>query len=364
MTTPTPRPGIFDIDPYVVGDSDAPDAARVIKLSSNECALGPSSEAVAAFCKASDHLYRYPDSAAIELRKAIATGNGLDAEKIVCGNGSDELLTMLAQSYAGPGDEVLFSEHSFLIYPIIARFAGATPVMAPENRLTVNVDALLDKVTKKTRIVFVTNPGNPTGSYLPATEIARLHEGLPENVLLVLDGAYAEYVMADNYSPGNDLVDVSNNVVMTRTFSKIYALSGLRLGWCYCPAVVVDVLNRVRGPFNVSCPAQAAGLAAIKDTVHTAKIRAENETWRAWTSKQLSALGFDVAPSVTNFILVRFSSDPAHNAESANAFLLAEGILTRRTVNYGIPDSLRITIGTEAEMRELVAALARFKEMA
>ncbi len=362
MSTPAPSPGILGIDPYVAGDSDAPGAARIIKLSSNECALGPSPKAIAAFREAGDHLYRYPDSAATELRAAIAEKYGLDAAKIVCGNGSDELLTLLAQAYAGPGDEVLSSEHGFLVYPIIARFAGAAPVVAPECGLTVDVDALLDKVTAKTRIVFVANPGNPTGSYLPVTEIVRLHEGLPEHVLLVLDGAYAEYVMADDYSPGGDLVNANDNVVMTRTFSKIYGLSGLRLGWCYAPPAVVDVLNRVRGPFNVNGPAQAAAVAAIADTAHTEKVRGENETWRAWTSRQLSALGLDVAPSVTNFIMVRFPDDPAHNAEAANAFLVAEGILPRKIANYGLPDSLRITIGAEAEMRELAAALARFME--
>ncbi len=362
MSTPTPRPGILDIDPYVAGDSDAPGAARIIKLSSNECSLGPSPLAVAAFREAGEYLNRYPDSAAGDLRKAIAGNYNLDAEKIVCGNGSDELLTLLAQAYAGPGDEVLFSEHGFLVYPIITRFAGADAVVAPERDLTVDVDALLGKVTEKTKIAFVANPGNPTGSYLPITEIARLREGLPEHVLLVLDGAYAEFVTQDDYSPGGDLVDAGDNVVMTRTFSKIFGLSGLRLGWCYAPPVVVDVLNRVRGPFNVSGPAQAAALAALADSTHTEKIRAENETWRAWTSKELSALGLEVAPSVTNFITVRFPNDPAHNAEAANAFLTADGILPRKIGNYGLPDSLRITIGTESEMRELVAALTRFME--
>ncbi len=362
MSTPTPRPGILDIDPYVAGDSDAPGATRIIKLSSNECSLGPSPSAVAAFREAGDYLNRYPNSAANDLRATIAAEYGLDAEKIVCGNGSDELLTLLAQSYAGPGDEVLFSEHGFLVYPIIARFVGAAPVTAPERGLKVDVDALLGKVTEKTKIVFVANPGNPTGSYLSAAEVARLHEGLPGNVLLVLDGAYAEYVTADDYSPGNDLVNANDNVVMTRTFSKIFGLSGLRLGWCYAPPAVVDVLNRVRGPFNVSGPAQAAALAALADTAHTEKIRTENETWRAWTSQQLSALGLEVVPSVTNFVTVRFPGDPAHNAEAANAFLTADGILPRKIGNYGLPDSLRITIGTEAEMRELVAALTRFME--
>jgi histidinol-phosphate aminotransferase len=362
MSTPTPRPGILDIDPYVAGDSHAPGAPRIIKLSSNECSLGPSPRAVAAFREAGDHLYRYPDSAAIALRKAIAAKYSLDAEKIVCGNGSDELLTLLAQSYAGPGDEVLFSEHGFLIYPIIARFSGADPVTAPEARLTVNVDAMLDRVTEKTRMVFLTNPGNPTGSYLPTTEVARLREGLPGTALLVLDGAYAEYVTANDYSPGDDLVDANDNVVMTRTFSKIFGLSGLRVGWCYAPPAVVDVLNRVRGPFNVSSPAQAAALAALEDTAHTEKILAANETWRAWTSQQLIALGLDVVPSVTNFVMVRLPDDSSHNAEAANAFLTANGILPRRISNYGLPDSLRITIGTEAEMGELVATLTRFME--
>jgi len=260
-----PRPSILDITPYVGGEAKALGFARPIRLASNESALGPSPKAVAAYRALAGEIHRYPEGDAEELREALGRRHGLDPARIVCGAGSDELITLLLRCYAGPGDEVLYSRHGFLMYPINAMAVGATPVAALERDLTTDVDALLAGVTDRTRIVFIANPNNPTGTYLGAQELARLHAGLRPSVLLVIDAAYAEFVNRNDYEPGIALVNRADNVVMLRTFSKIYALAGLRLGWAYCPPAIADVLNRVRSPFNVSSAAQAAGEAAVED---------------------------------------------------------------------------------------------------
>lgn len=360
MTPPTPRPGILNIAPYVGSKSGIPGAGRVIKLSSNESALGTSAKAVEAFHKAAGHLHRYPDGSAAKLRKAIAARFQLDSEMIVCGNGSDELLTLLARAYAGPGDEVLHSEYGFLIHAMSAHSASATPVPAAEPDHVADVDEMLGKITASTRVIFLANPNNPTGSYLPRDEVRRLCDGVPSHVVLVLDAAYAEYVTAEDYAAGEELVESFDNVVMTRTFSKIFGLGALRLGWAYCPPAIADVLNRMRGPFNVSGPAQAAGIAAMGDVAFTDRARAHNEKWRRWISERLRALGLAVYPSVANFVLVRFPDAPAQSAEAAERFLSNQGILPRMMDEYGLSDCLRITIGTEEEMRALTEALAQF----
>jgi histidinol-phosphate aminotransferase len=288
----------------------------------------------------------------------------LKAEQIVCGAGSDELIALLCRAYAGPGDEVVHTEHGFLMYPIAARTAGAAPIAVAETNLTADVDAILDAVSPRTRLVFIANPNNPTGTYLPALELERLRRGLPESVLLVIDAAYAEYVGRDDYAAGEALIEAGAkegaNVVVTRTFSKIYGLGGLRLGWAYCPPAVADVLNRVRNPFNVSSPAQEAGCAALDDGELIARAKAHNERWRAWTTGELRALGLGVPDSVCNFVLVRFPAQAGRDAPAADAFLKARGIIARRMDAYGLPQSLRITIGLEDEMRAAVAALADF----
>ena len=360
MSAPNPQAGIMEIAPYVGGESDIDGAATVIKLSSNESALGPSPAAVDAYAAIQADLHRYPDGGAVALRRAIGEINGIDPDRIVCGAGSDEIISLLCQAYAGPGDEVLYSEHGFLMYPISARAAGAEPVTAPESDLTADVDALLAAVTERTRILFLANPNNPTGTYLPAAEMARLRDGLRDDVLLVIDAAYAEYVERDDYEAGVQLVDAGDNVVMTRTFSKIYGLGGMRLGWAYGPTAVIDVLNRVRGPFNVGAAAQAAGTAAIRDVAFTGEVRAHNTRWLPWTRDQLSALGLSVTDSVGNFLLVCFDGLADHDAEAADAFLKRNGIIVRRMAGYGLPECLRITIGREEEMRAVVDALARF----
>ncbi len=359
------RPGIMDITPYVGGESALPGLERVIKLASNEGALGPSPEAMAAYEAAAAGLHRYPDGDCGALRRALGEIHGLDPARIVCGAGSDELIGLLCRAYAGPGDEVLHTEHGFLMYPIAARTAGAAPVAAPETGLTADVDKLLDRVTGKTRILFLANPNNPTGTYLQAGPLARLRRELPGGVLLVIDAAYAEFVLDADYDPGSGLVDAADNVVMTRTFSKIHGLGGVRLGWAYCPAGIADVLNRVRNPFNVSGPAQAAGLAALNDTAFTDKARQHNRTWRDWTTEKLAALGLDLTTSAGNFVLVRFPAPAAggnyeRGAEAADVFLKGRGIIVRRMAAYGLPDCLRITIGLEDEMRAAISALKEF----
>ena len=352
MTTPVPRAGVLEIAPYVGGESDIEGARHVAKLSSNENALGPSPRAVEAFASLASALHLYPDGGADALRAAIGEVHGLDPERIVCGSGSDELLSLLTQAYAGPGDEVVYSEHGFAMYPIAARAAGAHPVAAPERDCTTDVDALLAAVTTRTRVVFVANPNNPTGTYIDGDELARLRAALPEGVLLVVDAAYAEYVGRNDYADGRALVEAGADTVMTRTFSKIHGLAALRLGWAYCPAEVVDVLQRVRGPFNVNAAAQAAGMAAIRDTAHVEASRAHNDRWLAWLTEQVRALGFEVLPSVGNFILIRFP-----DVEAAAAALRREGVIPRRVAGYGFPDGLRLTIGLEEENRAVVTAL-------
>jgi histidinol-phosphate aminotransferase len=354
------RPGIMDIAPYVGGESAVQGAKRVIKLSSNESALGPSPAATAAYADLSAKLHRYPDGDCRELREAIAETFALDAAKIVCGAGSDEIISLICKAYAGPGDEVLYSQHGFLMYPISAKAAGATPVTAPERDLTTDVDAMLAAVTDKTRICFVANPNNPTGTYIPASEMERLRKGLPDDVLLVIDAAYAEYVGRDDYSDGAKMVESHDNVVMTRTFSKIFGLGGMRLGWGYVPPAVAAVLHRVRGPFNVASAAQVAGAAAVRDQAFTQRVRAHNDQWLPWTTAKLRELGLSVTDSVGNFVLVCFGAFPEHGAEAADAFLKGDGIIVRRMAGYGLPECLRITVGAEDEMKAVVDSLARF----
>ena len=355
-----PRLGILDITPYVGGEAKALGFERPIRLASNESALGPSPKAVAAYRALAGEIHRYPEGNAEELREALGRRHGLDPLRIVCGAGSDELITLLLRCYAGPGDEVLYSRHGFLMYPINAMAVGATPVAAPEWDLTTDVDALLARVTDRTRILFIANPNNPTGTYLGAHELARLHAGLPPSVLLVIDAAYAEFVNRNDYEAGMALVSRADNVVMLRTFSKIYALAGLRLGWAYCPPAIADALNRVRSPFNVSSAAQAAGVAAVEDIEAFNRARAHNERWLPWFSEQLMLLGLQLTPSVANFVLARFPDELPRNADAAFAFLQSRGILTRKMGAYGLPEHLRITVGTGPEMERVAATLGEF----
>lgn len=356
---PQPKSGILDIAAYVPGKSGAK-GAKVHKLSSNESPIGSSQKAIEAYRAAATTLELYPDGAATRLRNAIAGRFGLKAENIVCGAGSDELLQLIAHAYLSPGDEAIYSQYGFLVYPIAIQSNGATAVVAPEHDYLADVDAILARVTPRTKIVFLANPNNPTGRYLPFNEVKRLHAGLPAHVLLVLDAAYAEYVRRNDYEAGIELVATFDNVVMTRTYSKIFGLAALRLGWAYCPAHVADVLNRVRGPFNISAPAIAAGVAAIEDHDFVERAVAHNDQWLPWVMKELSAIGLEVTPSVGNFVLVHFPGDGPHHAHAADAFLQENGFVVRRMDAYGLPNALRITIGTAEANRGLASCLKAF----
>jgi histidinol-phosphate aminotransferase len=357
---PQPRPGVLEIDPYVPGKSAAPGVSRVFKLSSNETPLGPSPAAIAAYRAVADRLADYPDGAASALRQAIGRVFGLDPDRIVCGAGSDDLLNLLADAYLQDGDEAIHTTHGFLVYPIATLGSGAKPVVAAEKNYTADVDAILAAVSARTKIVFLANPNNPTGTYLAFDEIKRLHRALPPNVLLVLDAAYAEYVRRNDYESGIELVATSDNVVMCRTFSKIHGLAALRLGWMYGPAHVVDAINRIRGPFNVNAAAMAAGIAAIQDSGHVEAARAHNEKWLAWLSEEIRKLGLEVTPSVANFVLIHFTKTPGRTAAEADAFLSRRGLILRRVSAYHLPDALRMTVGSEEANRLVVEALAAF----
>ena len=351
---PVPKEGILDMPAYVGGRDAVKGVANPHKMSANENPLGASPAARAALEEAFDPSV-YPDGHATALREALAKLNRLNAENIVCGNGSDEILQLLTQAYLGPGDEVLHTEHAFLIYKLASRAAGARPIAVGERALTANVDALLGAVTPATRMVFLANPNNPTGTMLERDEIMRLHAGLCGDTILVLDGAYAEYCDPQNYPAGFDLVEQHDNVVTTRTFSKAYGLAALRLGWGYCPPDIANVLNRLRGPFNINQPAMAAGLAALDDQGHIEASHAHNAQWREWLVQQLGGIGFSVRPSFANFILVEFDSDK--QASAAEVFLSARGVIPRGLTAYGLPHALRLSIGTEAGNRAAFAAL-------
>ncbi len=352
-----PQPGIDEIVLYKGGESRLEGRDDVLKLSSNENPFGTSPVAKAAFGKTIDTLHRYPSSDHVELRAAIAEVHGLDGSRIICGAGSDEVLSFLCQAYTGPGDEVIHTEHGFSLYPVLVRAAGATPVEVPERERRVDVDAILSGVTDRTRLVFVTNPGNPTSTMIDSEAVARLASKLPENVLLVLDGAYAEFT--ESFDGGAALVDARENVVMTRTFSKLYGLGGLRIGWGYGPAHVIDTLNRVRGPFNLSQTQLVTAEAAVRDRQFANRCLAENARLRVWLATALADLGVQSDPSCTNFVLFRFAS--IEEANACEAHFRGDGILVRKVAGYKLPDCLRITVGDEAGCRRVARSVAAFK---
>ena len=360
MSSPVPKPGILDIAPYTPGKSGAGVAGRVFKLSANETPLGPSPKAIAAYKAAADHLEDYPEGSSRILREAIGRTYGLDPDRIICGAGSDEILNFLAHTYLGPGDEAIHTAHGFLVYPIATMGNGATNVVAPETNFTADVDAILKAVTPRTKLVWLANPNNPTGTYIPFDEVKRLRNVLPPHVLLVLDAAYADFVSRNDYESGIELVATTDNTVMTRTFSKIYGLAALRIGWMYGPANIIDAVNRIRGPFNVSTPAMMAAVAAIEDTEHYQMSRAHTEKWRDWLTDEVGKLGLKVTPSVANFILIHFPLDKGKTADDADAFLTKRGLILRALKNYQLPHALRMTVGTEEANRLVVDALREF----
>jgi len=358
VSKPEARPEVFAVESYVGGESKLPGFEKPLKLSSNEGAFGAPPGALQALGEAGTKLHRYPDGGATALRQALGEKFGLDPARIVCGNGSDDLLGLLVQAYGGPGAELLMSEHGFSIYEIAGKLAGCTVRKAAERDLTTDVDAILGLVTPATKMVFLANPNNPTGTLLPQAEMQRLRDGLPADVLLVIDAAYAEYVERDDYDPGIALVDAGENCVMTRTFSKIFGLGGARLGWAYAPASIADVLNRMRMPFNVNNVAMAAGMAALAEPGWIERGRAHNIQAKRRLSERLRQAGLDVRPSEANFVLVNFVTEA--RAIAADAFLRAHGIIVRRVKSYGLPQFLRITIGTDEECNQLAATLTDF----
>ena len=353
-----PNAGILDIAAYVGGESKADGVLRIIKLSSNENPFGACPRALEALSH-DLHLEKYPDGNCIELRKVISNKFGLEHNRIICGAGSDEIIGLLCKAYLAPDDEVIYASHAFLMYGIFARGCGAKPIETPEINLTPDLDAMLAAVTPKTRMVFLTNPNNPTGSFNTPAEIKSFREKLRPDILLVLDDAYAEYAVdTKGYENGFEFAKTRDDIVVLRTFSKIYGLAGLRLGYGYAPADVTDVLNRIRGPFNVSVPAQIAGIAALSDDTFIERSVAHNTQWRDWTSKELQKLGLKVWPSAANFVLVTFEN--ADQAESCRQFLKSQGILVRQMGAYKLPESLRISIGTGEEMGLAVAAIKEY----
>jgi histidinol-phosphate aminotransferase len=354
---PVPQPGILKIAPYVPGRSDVPEGVTLIKLSANESPLGASPKAIEAYRELADRFHIYPEGSSRLLREALGEVHGIDPARIVCGFGSDDILHLLAQIYLGEGDEAVMSQYGFNVYPIITRGASAEIVAAPETDYRADVDALLTAVTERTRIVFLANPNNPTGTYLGAAELQRLHAGLRPDILLVIDSAYAEYVTADDYTVGIDLVDAAENVVMVRTFSKM-GLAGERVGWMYGPAHIVDAVHRLRGPFNVTLSGQAAAAAAARDTAFTAQLREHNARWRDWLTKALASNAITVPPSQGNFILALFAD--AETTRAAFTALRDQGLLVREMHSYGISNGLRISIGREEHMRAVADVLKPF----
>ena len=354
---PRPRAQIMELRPYIQGRSALAGIAFPVKLSSNESSYGPSPRARTAYRDAEEFLHRYPDGAQEDLRQALAQTYGLEKERIICGNGSEELIGLLIRAYAGEGDEIVLSENHFMMCPIYGRTQGARIVLAAESDYKVDVDALLSCVTRATRMVIVANPNNPTGTYIPASEVRRLHCALPSHVLLLLDGAYSEYVVAKDYEDGSALVTEEGNVVMTRTFSKIHGLAGLRIGWAYAPAHVIDALQRIRTPFNANRAALAAAAEATRDVEFVAGVRRSNALAQQYVREQLLELGLPIIPSVTNFYLIDFGGVAGKSAREASAFLESRGVIPRPIKSGRGENTLRITIGREHENAAAFAAL-------
>ncbi len=359
-TLPQPKSGVMDIAIYVPGKSNVPSGVKLHKLSSNESPIGASPHAIAAIADVTSKMEDYPDGSSSALREAIAEVHGLNANNIICGNGSDEILSLLANTYLSSGDEAIFTEHGFLVYRIATLAAGATPVVVKEQDCKADVDAILNAVTPKTKLVFLANPNNPTGTYLPIEEIRRLHSNLPGHVVLVIDAAYAEYVRRNDYESGVEMVSANSNVIMTRTFSKIYGLAALRIGWAYGPRHMIDALNRVRGPFNVNAAAIAAGSAAIRDKVHLERSIVHNDEWLVKVTQMLQELGLEVTPSVGNFVLVHFPENSNKTAAGADQYLTERGYVLRMVGGYGFPNALRMTIGSKEANLGALAALREY----
>lgn len=356
---PAPKPGILDIAPYVGGKANLDGVAKPMKLSSNENMLGAGEKARAAYAAALDNIHIYPDGRANKLRAAVAELHGLEPERLIFGNGSDEVFALLNQTYLTAGDNIVTGQYGFLAYRISALANEAQVKLAPEPDLKATPEALLEQVDDRTRIVYVSSPANPTGSWNTTEEIARLHAGLRPDILLVIDEAYAEYVQEPDWATSFPLAKDAPNVVVTRTFSKIHGLGGLRIGFGYAPLPVAEAVDRIRLPFNVSVPGLEAAVAALSDEAHQTASRELIHSWRPRLTQAIRGFGFEVYPSAGNFVLVRFR-DAQRSADAANAYLNSKGVIVRQVGGYGLPDCLRITIGTEDQNRAVIDALSEF----
>ncbi len=357
MLTPSYKT-ILDIDPYVPGSTVKSNKNRSIKLSSNENPFGCSPAVNEAIANHFKYLNRYPEGTSADVRRKLGEVYKLDPNKIICGAGSDELITLITLAYAGQGTEVIYTKHGFLMYPITALSVGAIPVVAEEKDLKANINEILKKVTDKTRILFLANPNNPTGSYLTHDEIKTLRKKLRSDILLVLDLAYAEFVDASDYVRADELCDEFDNIIMLRTFSKVYGIPSVRLGWAYANSKIIDLINRIRGPFNVSSLAQAAGVAALSDQNFVKKTIKHNNIWLEKLANDFKALGYKPYPSVANFLLVDLGSP--EKAQTIDTFLKEDGISARRMDAYKLPSCMRFTIGLEEENIELIKSLKNF----
>ena len=358
MTKLKAVPGVEKLSPYVQGRSSIEGVEKPIKLSSNESSHGPAPSAIKAYQECLPDLNRYPDGSQYQLRKAIADVHNLDADRIICGNGSDELIQLMVRAYVNPGDQALLSENGFIMTNIHCLAQGAELVIAPEKNYQVDVDALLERVTEKTKFCSIANPNNPTGTFISKSELRRLHAGLPEDCLLLIDDAYAEYVWDEDYEDGSSLVDEFENVVMTRTFSKIYGLPSVRIGWAYCPSSVVSVVGRIRTPFNTNGPALAAAAAAVKDVNYTAQIKAHNKKSLEHISEQVTAMGIEIVPSQTNFYLLKFPESSGKSGSAAADYLQSKGIIPRPA--GGSDQYLRISVGLDEENAAVLTALREY----
>lgn len=359
---PVPKNGILGIAPYAPGKVPDSSLGKTFKLSANESPLGPSPKALEAFHSTASDLFSYPDPAARVLRAAIARKYGLNPDHIVCGNGSDELLNLVARVYLGPGDEGIYTQYGFTVYPIAIQANGAKPVIAPEHNFLVDVDEILRRVRERTKVVFLANPNNPTGTHIPQSEVRRLSEGLPTGCVLVLDGAYAEFVRRNDYEAGIELVATTQNTIMTRTFSKIYGLAGIRLGWAYASENIIDAISRIRDPFNVTGPSLAAATAALEDTAYTETVRLHNDEWLPKLTDALSAIGLEVTPSLCNFLLLHFPETAGKQAKDAHKYLSQKGLMLRQMDEYNLPNALRLSVGSEEANELVIAALSAFMQ--
>jgi len=355
--------GIASLRPYKQGQSKIGNRTNPIKLSSNESNLGASPKAIKAYKEYADQLFRYPEGSQRELTQAIGERFGLNPQQIICGNGSDELILLLIRAYTQPNDEIIISEYSFVMAKIHARIHGANVIIAPEPELKISVDEILSRLTPRTKMIIVANPNNPIGQYISADEIKRLHENLPSDVLFVLDGAYADYVEEADFDDGAKRADEHGNIVITRTFSKLYGLAGLRIGWAYAPPNIIDTLQRIRTPFNTNGAALAAATEAVQDKEYADFVRQHNAKWLRQINEALTKLGLTMIKSVTNFYLIRFDEFGEAGAEKAWEFLLQKNIIARPISASGPPNCLRLTIGRDEENQAVIQAFTEFAKI-